>query len=1099
MSNPTGFVGPSTLSQIRQLILSSKSLDTSFREEDEFNTSDTEDKKSDLSLSAPKGFSTSISNQQVYITWREVAEADFYRIKRSESEEGNYEIIADELKTSAYEDTDVESNHHYYYRVLAVRNNKESGYSTIIAVTVPQRGGGGGSTSTFNVDNQTIAFGAFTLADAGGVAPTTTVGTITSASITSGNGSGHWQIASDGTITPTATGDTADLDEGPYTLGVSFNNGEDTAIITITTEEDIYHILADSTELTSVLDVSTGGETIKIRPGTIASKLTLSSYGSGNNSKPTYTDYVTIRSDDTNNKAHIYGFDFIGVNYIRLQYLKLGSSVSQGGSKTQPSVYFYTTGTHPGLSNIEVLNNEFESAPTDGTDQAQQLGFASTGSPTNFKAISNIFNGGHIGVNAFGVDDVEIIGNIFQNMAGDAIRLGQIDGAIIGFNYNYDLIDDNNPNTHHDSIQVGNNTQSGDYTDFKIFGNVMDIVGSDDISQFIFIDDIYENGHYQLIDFSIVGNIARVNTVAGIAVSTVKDGIIAGNTIIHPVDGDLVYTPTIRAGSVSVGEGGGAYDAWAPVSSENVEILYNVSNSISVNDNDNINITESNNVTMTPQDSSAYNAAFADPYNSDIYSALVTKSSGTLDTSPIKTGADTTYFNYSDQKVDYPLVNIPTFSGPDDITDAETFILTTSAWAEVSAIKKYYPIDEISSNGALVRVSGGNNPEFRFADDVSGTNAISWGNSPMIVTAGKFIQYRDVSDASGESTTTVTVKIGDQTDIWEIITGVVVDEIPPEISSIASTTDDISATVTWNTNEAANSKVSYGTVSGTYTMSTSSVTFVTSHSLNFTSLSASSIYYYVVVSTDPSGNTSTSTEQTLMTDSFSERFVVFDGSNDALRIATDLSGASDNTTALVFISVDFANVASADEYLLTAGVTNPYIRRSSNGILRTIWLDTEGNADINLAGVTPVGAERANILLSLDANGTSKFYTWLESSGLWSADGTDSTGGNGNFDFTTGQWGIASKSSGALLTLLNGGLSRVAMWQGISLPDISNSAVQDNFANSSTGELVDPEISRTAYGIPIIDFYGLADLWNAGTNHGSGGDFTMIGSVTDVP
>jgi hypothetical protein len=93
----------------------------------------------------------------------------------------------------------------------------------------------------------------------------------------------------------------------------------------------------------------------------------------------------------------------------------------------------------------------------------------------------------------------------------------------------------------------------------------------------------------------------------------------------------------------------------------------------------------------------------------------------------------------------------------------------------------------------------------------------------------------------------------------------VTDAIAPVISSVASTTSYATATVAWTTDESADSKVSYGTVSGTYTTSTSSATMTTSHSLGLTGLSASTRYYYVVVSKDASDNIATSSEYSLLT------------------------------------------------------------------------------------------------------------------------------------------------------------------------------------------------------------------------------------------
>ncbi|MEN9647282.1 MAG: hypothetical protein RLY57_86, partial [Candidatus Parcubacteria bacterium] len=91
------------------------------------------------------------------------------------------------------------------------------------------------------------------------------------------------------------------------------------------------------------------------------------------------------------------------------------------------------------------------------------------------------------------------------------------------------------------------------------------------------------------------------------------------------------------------------------------------------------------------------------------------------------------------------------------------------------------------------------------------------------------------------------------------------DTTAPVISSIASSTAVATATVSWTTDESSDSKVSYGTVSGIYTTSTSSASLTTSHSLGITGLSASTRYYYVVVSKDASNNYATSSENSLLT------------------------------------------------------------------------------------------------------------------------------------------------------------------------------------------------------------------------------------------
>ncbi|MES2985827.1 MAG: peptidoglycan-binding protein [Patescibacteria group bacterium] len=87
----------------------------------------------------------------------------------------------------------------------------------------------------------------------------------------------------------------------------------------------------------------------------------------------------------------------------------------------------------------------------------------------------------------------------------------------------------------------------------------------------------------------------------------------------------------------------------------------------------------------------------------------------------------------------------------------------------------------------------------------------------------------------------------------------------PNLTNISSTTTDATATVTWNTNESATSRVSYGTTSTLYPTTSSSQTYTSQHSRTLTDLAPVTTYYFVVVSSDAAGNISTSTERTFTT------------------------------------------------------------------------------------------------------------------------------------------------------------------------------------------------------------------------------------------
>jgi hypothetical protein len=93
------------------------------------------------------------------------------------------------------------------------------------------------------------------------------------------------------------------------------------------------------------------------------------------------------------------------------------------------------------------------------------------------------------------------------------------------------------------------------------------------------------------------------------------------------------------------------------------------------------------------------------------------------------------------------------------------------------------------------------------------------------------------------------------------------DTTPPVISNIASSLiTNTTTTITWDTDEVADSLVKYGTTQGgPYGMTASDPTDVTSHSVGLSGLTNNTTYYYVVNSTDPSDNSAESGENSFTT------------------------------------------------------------------------------------------------------------------------------------------------------------------------------------------------------------------------------------------
>jgi len=192
------------------------------------------------------------------------------------------------------------------------------------------------------------------------------------------------------------------------------------------------------------------------------------------------------------------------------------------------------------------------------------------------------------------------------------------------------------------------------------------------------------------------------------------------------------------------------------------------------------------------------------------------------------------------------------------------------------------------------------------------------------------------------------------------------DTTGPVISSVASSTTQITATVTWTTDESSDSRVHYGTSSGVYLTSTTSATLVTSHSVGLTNLSPSTQYYYVVVSADATGNISTSTEKTLLTASFVGLLDTYDNLyavHSAARVLASYSGplyilrrSSDNATTSVsaVAGSEWPSTATISSWLggATGYITTIY---DQTGNSRHATQVTNGNQPtINLSQVNPM-------------------------------------------------------------------------------------------------------------------------------------------------
>ena len=88
-----------------------------------------------------------------------------------------------------------------------------------------------------------------------------------------------------------------------------------------------------------------------------------------------------------------------------------------------------------------------------------------------------------------------------------------------------------------------------------------------------------------------------------------------------------------------------------------------------------------------------------------------------------------------------------------------------------------------------------------------------------------------------------------------------VDETPPAISNVQTSDRSTgTATITWQTDEPADSRVDYGTSPSTLGSHESDSALTTSHSIHLTGLAPNTTYYYRATSTDAASNSSTEPE-----------------------------------------------------------------------------------------------------------------------------------------------------------------------------------------------------------------------------------------------
>ncbi|MBI3231860.1 MAG: fibronectin type III domain-containing protein [Candidatus Doudnabacteria bacterium] len=195
------------------------------------------------------------------------------------------------------------------------------------------------------------------------------------------------------------------------------------------------------------------------------------------------------------------------------------------------------------------------------------------------------------------------------------------------------------------------------------------------------------------------------------------------------------------------------------------------------------------------------------------------------------------------------------------------------------------------------------------------------------------------TDLTGNTTDscnhTFTTTTQNQTQQQQVIS----DLTAPQITSLSSNgVNSSSMTVTWTTDEAASSQVSFGLTSGYGSQTVLDSSLVTNHSVTITGLSADTEYHFHVASTDSAGNTRTSGDETFTTLANTVNNQV----NSASPIVSDVAEATDSPSS---ITISWVTDQPADSQIL-------YGYHSSYGLTSSINTALTTSHSVTLTGLS---------------------------------------------------------------------------------------------------------------------------------------------------
>lgn len=264
------------------------------------------------------------------------------------------------------------------------------------------------------------------------------------------------------------------------------------------------------------------------------------------------------------------------------------------------------------------------------------------------------------------------------------------------------------------------------------------------------------------------------------------------------------------------------------------------------------------------------------------------------------------------------------------------------------------PTGTVSINGGAALTNSVNVTLTLSATDNSGTVAqMRFSNDgTSYSTPEAYATSKAWTLTTGDGEKTVYASFKDPTGNWSNAAAdtITLDATNPTISAVsASNITQTAATITWTTDENANSTVEYG-LTTSYGQTASDTPLVTNHTIGLTGLSDSTTYHYRVKSTDAAGNQATSSDATFQTGAD-----ITPPTNTSIVINGGAVATNSATVTLTLVATDPSGVAQmrfSNDNGQTYSTPEPYSTTRSGWILpagdgsKTVlaqFADTPGN------------------------------------------------------------------------------------------------------------------------------------------------------------